>query len=92
MHLKKQSSAVGMIVTRPPVSEGGPLHVVLAVAVDPQPAAPQRLGVGDVPRVVEQGGALILELETNLREVIRHKIGLPRPSGTCRLIKVDIVS
>ena len=57
-----------MIVTRPPVSEGGPLHVVLAVAVDAQPAAPQRLGVSDVPRVVEQGGALILELETNLRE------------------------
>ena len=70
MHLKKQSSAVAMIVTRPPVSEGWPLHVVLAVAVDAQPAAPQRLGVGDVPRVVEQGGALILELETNLREVL----------------------
>ena len=52
----------------PPVSEGRPLHVVLAVAVDAQPAAPQRLGVGDVPRVVEQGGALILELETIIRE------------------------
>ena len=57
-------------IARPPVSEGGPLHVVLAVAVDAKPAAPQRLGVSDVPRVVEQGGALILELETNLREVL----------------------
>ena len=43
------------------VAEGRPHDALLAVAVDPQPAAPQTLGpvIHDVPGLMQQLGALV---------------------------------